>query len=93
LSACKKEYLETALDEMQKRYKTIDSYFSQGLGLDAATIGKLRAKLAKLGPRAALLDRITLSNEGRSGERAQCRCYLQSALGVYDVADEGYLLP
>jgi len=27
---------------MQKRYKTIDGYFSQGLGLDAATIGKRR---------------------------------------------------
>jgi protein-tyrosine phosphatase len=42
-----KEYLETALDEMQKRYKTIDSYLSQGLGLAAATIGKLRAKLTE----------------------------------------------
>jgi hypothetical protein len=30
---------------MQKRYKTIDGYFSQGLALDAATIDKLRAKL------------------------------------------------
>jgi hypothetical protein len=30
---------------MHKRYQTIDGYFSQGLGLDAATIGKLRAKL------------------------------------------------
>jgi protein-tyrosine phosphatase len=27
-----KEYLETAIGEMQKRYKTIDGYFSQGLG-------------------------------------------------------------
>jgi protein-tyrosine phosphatase len=42
-----KEYLETALDEMQKRYKTIDSYLLQGLGLAAATIGKLRAKLTE----------------------------------------------
>jgi len=44
-----KEYLETALDEMQKRYKTIDGYFSQGLGLDAATIGKLRVRLTESG--------------------------------------------
>ena len=36
-----KEYLETALGEMKERYTTIDGYFSQGLGLDAATIGKL----------------------------------------------------
>jgi protein-tyrosine phosphatase len=42
-----KEYLEAALDEMHKRYKTIDGYFSQGLGLDAATVGKLRAKLTE----------------------------------------------
>ena len=27
---------------MQKQYKTIDGYFSQGLGLDTATIDKLR---------------------------------------------------
>ena len=25
-----KEYLQTAIDEMQKRYKTIDGYFPQG---------------------------------------------------------------
>ena len=41
------EYLETALDEMRKRYQTIDGYFSQGLGLDGATIGKLRTKLTE----------------------------------------------
>jgi len=40
-----REYLETALDEMRRQYKTIDGYFSQGLTLDAATIDKLRAKL------------------------------------------------
>ena len=45
----RKEYLETALDEMQKRYKTIDGYFSQGLGLDAATIGKLRVRFTESG--------------------------------------------
>jgi protein tyrosine/serine phosphatase len=43
----RKEYLETALDEMHKRYKTVDGYFSQGLGLDAVTIGKLRDKLTE----------------------------------------------
>jgi protein-tyrosine phosphatase len=42
-----KEYLQTALDEMHKRYETIDGYFSQGLGLDAATVAKLRAKLTE----------------------------------------------
>jgi protein-tyrosine phosphatase len=44
-----KEYLQTALDEMHRRYKTVDGYFSQGLGLDAATVGKLRAKLTERG--------------------------------------------
>jgi len=43
----RKEYLETALDEMRKRYKTVDGYFSQGLGLDAATIGKLRVRFTE----------------------------------------------
>jgi protein-tyrosine phosphatase len=37
------EYLDAALDEMRKRYKTIDGYFADGLGLDAATIDRLRA--------------------------------------------------
>ena len=36
-------YLDAALDEMRKRYKTIDGYFADGLGLDAATIDRLRA--------------------------------------------------
>ena len=40
----RKHYLETAIGEMQKRYKTIDGYFSQGLRLDTATIDKLRDK-------------------------------------------------
>jgi len=47
------------------------------LGLRAtATSGRLVALgRLRLGPRAALLDRITLSNEGRSGERAPSRRY------------------
>jgi len=35
------ESIQTALDEMHKRYQTIDRYFPQGLGLDAATIGRV----------------------------------------------------
>jgi protein-tyrosine phosphatase len=31
----KKEYLETAFDEMEKKYGTIEKYFSEGLGIDA----------------------------------------------------------
>lgn len=45
----RKEYLETAIGEMQKRYKTIDGYFSQGLGLDDATIDKLRVRFTGSG--------------------------------------------
>jgi len=45
----RKEYLETAIGEMQKRYKTIDGYFSQGLGLDRATIDKLRVRFTESG--------------------------------------------
>ena len=36
------EYLDAALDEVRQRYKTIDGYFAVGLGLDAATIDRLR---------------------------------------------------
>ena len=32
----KREYLEASFDEMQKRYGTIEKYFSEGLGIDAA---------------------------------------------------------
>ena len=32
----KAEYLEASFDEMQKRYGTIEKYFAQGLGIDAA---------------------------------------------------------
>jgi len=45
VAGVRREYLETALDEMHSRYKTIEGYFSQGLELEIATIGKLRAKL------------------------------------------------
>jgi protein-tyrosine phosphatase len=32
----KKEYLEAAFDEMETKYGTIEKYFSEGLGIDAA---------------------------------------------------------
>jgi len=32
----KKEYLDAAFDEMQKKYGSIEKYFSKGLGIDAA---------------------------------------------------------
>jgi protein tyrosine/serine phosphatase len=32
----KKEYLDAAFDEMEKKYGTIEKYFSEGLGIDAA---------------------------------------------------------
>jgi protein-tyrosine phosphatase len=38
-----KPYLEAGLAEMKKHYGTIDGYFSEGLGLDSATIEKLRS--------------------------------------------------
>jgi protein-tyrosine phosphatase len=47
VAGVQREYLETAIEEMQKRYKTIDGYFSQGLALDAATLDKLRAKFTE----------------------------------------------
>jgi protein-tyrosine phosphatase len=31
----RKEYLETAFDEMEKQCGTIENYFSEGLGFDA----------------------------------------------------------
>jgi len=37
------EYLETALDEMRKRFGTIEGYFTEGLGLDAGVLQALRA--------------------------------------------------
>ncbi len=36
-------YLDAAIDEMQKRFGSIDGYFADGLGLDAATIEALRS--------------------------------------------------
>jgi protein-tyrosine phosphatase len=38
----KKEYLETAFDEMETKYATIEKYFSEGLGIDAAGQKALR---------------------------------------------------
>jgi protein-tyrosine phosphatase len=38
------EYLEASLDEVQKRYGSIEKYFAEGLGIDAAGQAKLRAK-------------------------------------------------
>ena len=36
------EYLEAAFDEVQKRYGTIERYFAEGLGIDAAGQKRLR---------------------------------------------------
>ena len=38
----KKEYLNASFDEMQKKYGTIEKYFSEGLGIDAAQQKALR---------------------------------------------------
>ncbi len=38
----KAEYLEAAFDEMETRYGGIEAYFSEGLGIDAATQTQLR---------------------------------------------------
>lgn len=38
----KKEYLEASFDEMQKKYGTIEKYFSEGLGINAAKQQALR---------------------------------------------------
>lgn len=38
----KKEYLDAAFDEMQKKYGSIENYFSDGLGIDAAKQKALR---------------------------------------------------
>ena len=37
-----REYLETALDEMRKHFGAIESYFGDGLGIDADTQDRLR---------------------------------------------------
>jgi len=38
----KKEYLDASFDEMQTKYGTIENYFSEGLGIDAAQQKALR---------------------------------------------------
>jgi protein-tyrosine phosphatase len=40
----KPEYLEASLDEMQKQYGSIESYFSEGLGIDSAGQKALRER-------------------------------------------------
>jgi protein-tyrosine phosphatase len=37
------EYFDAALDEMTKRYGTIEGYFTDGLGLDEATMATIRS--------------------------------------------------
>ena len=39
------DYIGAAFDEVQKRYGTMDNYIEQGLGIDKATIARLRAIL------------------------------------------------
>lgn len=43
-----KEYLDAAMTEMTSRYKSIDGYFSDGLGLDAVTIDNLRTSFTEM---------------------------------------------
>jgi protein-tyrosine phosphatase len=38
-----RSYLDAGLEEMHTRFKSIDGYFTDGLGLDAATIEKIRS--------------------------------------------------
>jgi protein-tyrosine phosphatase len=38
-----RSYLDAGLDEMKKRYKSLDGYFTDGLGLEAGTIEKIRS--------------------------------------------------
>ena len=40
VAGVQKDYLQSALDEMHKRYQPIDGYFSQGLGLDSLRPGR-----------------------------------------------------
>ena len=40
-------YLESALDEVRRLYKTIEGYFAEGLGLDAAARNALRGRLVE----------------------------------------------
>lgn len=43
----KKEYLDASFDEMEKRYGTIENYFSEGLGIDEAQQKRIKEKLLK----------------------------------------------
>jgi protein-tyrosine phosphatase len=43
----KEEYLDAAFDEMQTRYVSIENYFSEGLGIDAAQQQAIRKSLLK----------------------------------------------
>jgi len=43
----RREYLETALDEMRTTYGDIETYFIEGLGIDAETIARLRSRLVE----------------------------------------------
>jgi len=42
-------YLDAAIEEMQKRFGGIDGYFADGLGLDAATVERLRSSYIETG--------------------------------------------
>ncbi|MFI5261062.1 MAG: tyrosine-protein phosphatase [Candidatus Limnocylindrales bacterium] len=44
------EYLEAGLDEMRRRYATIEGYFARGLGIDRATQEALRAAFVAVAP-------------------------------------------
>jgi protein tyrosine/serine phosphatase len=47
----KKEYLEAAFDEMQKKYGTVEKYFSEGLGIDATKQDALKELYLGPGPK------------------------------------------
>ncbi|WP_027499702.1 tyrosine-protein phosphatase [Rhodococcus sp. UNC363MFTsu5.1] len=40
-------YLQSGLDKLKADYGTVDKYLTDGLGLDQATLGKLKAKLLR----------------------------------------------
>ena len=42
-------YLDAAIDEMHKRFGSIEGYFADGLGLDAATVEQLRSSYIQTG--------------------------------------------
>jgi protein-tyrosine phosphatase len=45
----RKEYLEAAMDEMRKRFGTVEGYFTDGLGLDVGIVHALRAAYIESG--------------------------------------------